>query len=121
MSSYTRREFIVTAGIASAAGALGQPETVAKAASPAHPLLEASAASFRLSFSPGRGLEDLRLIHVPSGLCLAQGEYSYTLVLPNSSLLRRLKVLVVSKPSRFAAQWKPWEYPRVPYSPREAG
>src|SRR2546426_5415794 len=39
---------------------------------------ELGTASFRLSLSPADGLKNTRLTHAPSGLLLADGDYSYS-------------------------------------------
>jgi hypothetical protein len=78
MNSITRRNFLGKAGAISTWGMLA--ESASAQQSQGHPLagggMENSA--FRLSLEPGDGLRNTRLLHVPSGIALADGDYSYS-------------------------------------------
>ena len=80
MNSLTRRGFLAGVGAIRAAVALPAHTNAEGAHGPESPASEAQNAAFQLSFPPG--LKDCRLVHLPSGLVLADADYSYSFERP---------------------------------------
>ncbi len=78
MSSITRRSFFGKTGMLSAFLALSRPAPSDKLQGLHRTEGEIGNATFRLVLSPRDGLRNTRLIHAPSGLLLADGDYSYS-------------------------------------------
>src|SRR5260370_42271427 len=78
MSSISRRAFFRSAGALSTLAV----RSGSGWADPVNSLQwtggEVSNATFRLVLSPSEALKNTRLIHAPSGLLLAEGDYSYS-------------------------------------------
>ena len=86
MSSITRRSFFAGVGAITALAALpasavaaGDDEGSEWAAG------DVENTCFRLSLSPREGLKNTRLLHLPSGLILADADYSYSFERPDIS------------------------------------
>lgn len=77
MSSLTRRGFFAGAGAISALAALPDLAAQNKPQSLEWPEGKVENPTFRLSLFPRVGLRDTHLIHVPSGLILADADYGY--------------------------------------------
>ena len=82
MSSITRRGFFAGAGAISALAALPDLAVANDPQTPEWPEGSAENTTFRLSLFPREGLKDTRLIHVPSGLILADADYGYSFERP---------------------------------------
>src|SRR5271157_2232111 len=82
MDSITRRNFLGKAGALSAWGMLAGSAPLLGAEG--FPMQGGSVenAAFRLALDPGVGLRNTQIIHLPSGLALADGDYSYSFCRP---------------------------------------
>jgi hypothetical protein len=78
MGSITRRNFIARVGTLSAAAALRGAKQGEASSTAYWPGGEVRNHTFSLSLSPRDGLRNTRLVHIPSGLRLAAGDYSYS-------------------------------------------
>src|SRR5271157_4213460 len=78
MNSMTRRKFFAGAGAISTLAALPVSGAVENTQGLEWPAGNIENPSFRLSLSPREGLRNTRLLHVPSGLILADADYSYS-------------------------------------------
>ncbi len=82
MKSITRRRFIAGAGTLSAVAAYGELAAQDLPLQPQWPGGDAENATFHLALSPREGLKNTRLLHMPSGLTLADADYSYSFERP---------------------------------------
>src|ERR1700733_15086039 len=82
MNSITRRRFFAGAGAITAFTALPGLSLGERADSSEWSGGDTDNASFRLSLSPQDGLKKTRLLHLPSGLRLADADYSYSFERP---------------------------------------
>lgn len=82
MNSISRRRFFASAGAITAFAALPSVSTASSAQESEWPGGDVDNASFRLSLSPQDGLKKTRLLHLPSGLRLADADYSYSFERP---------------------------------------
>jgi len=78
VDSISRRNFLSKAGAISAWSMIPQSAFPQVAGESQYTGGDVENAAFRLSLSPRKGLANTRLIHVPSGLALADGDYSYS-------------------------------------------
>lgn len=78
MIAITRRSFFTWAGALPAATALFRPVRAETGPATSWAGGEVSNSVFRLLLSPEQGLRNTRLLHLPSGLALAEGDYSYS-------------------------------------------
>jgi hypothetical protein len=78
MRSFTRRAFLKSSGALSALTAGSSSNWVADEQANHWTGGEMGNSAFRLTHSETEGLNNLRLTHLPSGLVLAQGNYSYS-------------------------------------------
>lgn len=88
MESITRRRFLNRAGLLSAVAGLPPTPAKARAAGAEWAGGEVGNADFRLSLKPRAGLQNTRLLHVPSGLILADADYSYSIGRPEFATAR---------------------------------
>ena len=78
MNSMSRRKFFAGAGAITTLAALPARSAGEGAQGLEWPAGNIENPSFRLSLSPRDGLKNTRLLHVPSGLILADADYSYS-------------------------------------------
>ena len=88
MEPITRRRFFGQASLLTAVAGLSAAPEVGRAASEEWAGGEVGNAAFRLTLSPRTGLQKSRLLHVPSGLILADADYSYSFGRPNFTASR---------------------------------
>ncbi len=78
MGPITRRRFFAGAGAITALAAFPAPAVAARAEGSEWAAGDVGSTSFRLSLSPREGLKNTRLLHLASGLILADADYSYS-------------------------------------------
>ncbi len=91
MNSISRRKFFAGAGAITALAALSTPSTGDSAPGPEWAAGDVENTSFRLSLSPREGLKNTRLLHLSSGLVLADADYSYSFGRPTFEESRMVK------------------------------
>jgi hypothetical protein len=87
----TRRKFFAGAGAITALAALPTPTAGESAPGSEWAAGDVENASFRLSLSPHDGLKNTHLVHLPSGLTLADADYSYSFERPTFQESRIVK------------------------------
>jgi len=91
MNPMTRRKFFAGAGAITALAALPTPTAGESAPGSEWAAGDVENASFRLSLSPHDGLKNTHLVHLPSGLTLADADYSYSFERPTFQESRIVK------------------------------
>jgi hypothetical protein len=91
MNSITRRKFFAGAGALTALAALPTSSVGDSAPGSEWAAGEVDSTLFRLSLSPREGLKNTRLLHVASGLILADADYSYSFGRPTFQESRMTK------------------------------
>ncbi len=82
MRHISRRSFLGSASAVSALGFLNNSSGLGETTSAAWPGGIVENATFRLALSPREGLRRTQITHLPSGLALADGDYSYSFGAP---------------------------------------